>query len=86
MTPNNVNVSMIFAIIASFAIGGLIVPTTAVALLACPDALLATCAGVSLSCRAIGAAIGYSIYYNIFIQKLNRYLPDLVSEVRSMPI
>ena len=43
--------------------------------IAAPDALITTCAALSLSVRAVGGAIGYSIYYNIFIGKLTVKLP-----------
>ena len=47
--------------------------------IAAPDALITTCAALSLSVRAVGGAIGYSIYYNIFIEKLTKKLPVLVA-------
>lgn len=48
--------------------------------IAAPDALITTCAALSLSVRAVGGAIGYSIYYNIFIGKLTKKLPALIFE------
>lgn len=49
-------------------------------MIAAPDALITTCAALSLSVRAVGGAIGYSIYYNIFKTKLTAKLPVLVYE------
>jgi hypothetical protein len=39
------------------------------------DALITTCAAVSLSVRAVGGSIGYSIFFNIFQDKLTARLP-----------
>jgi len=64
----------------AFGLGGVIVPAATVAMIAAPDALITTCAALSLSVRAVGGAIGYSIYYNIFIEKLNTKLPALVGQ------
>lgn len=49
-------------------------------MIAAPDALITTCAALSLSVRAVGGAIGYSIYYNIFASKLKVKLPALVAQ------
>jgi len=52
----------------------------------CPRHLLTiilhalSCAAISLSVRAVGGAIGYSIYFNIFSGKLKKLLPALVGE------
>lgn len=35
----------------------------------CPDDLIATVAALTLSIRVIGGAVGYTAYYNVFIQK-----------------
>ena len=59
MTPHNVVTSVAFATIANFGLGGVIVPAATVAMIAAPDALITTCASLSLSVRAVGGAIGY---------------------------
>ncbi|KAH0845033.1 putative major facilitator superfamily transporter [Fonsecaea pedrosoi] len=66
--------------LASFGIGGVLVPTATVALTATPDTVIATTVALSLSVRLGGGAIGYSIYYNIFASKLKSKLPTLVAE------
>ena len=58
----------------------MIVPAATVAMVACPDALITTCAALSLSVRAVGGAIGYSIYYSVFNKKLTKRLPTLIGE------
>jgi hypothetical protein len=45
-----------------------------------PDAFLATTVALSLTVRVIGGSIGYSIYYNVFANKLHAKLPLLIGE------
>lgn len=78
--PGNVYQSVTLASFAAFGLGGVIVPAATVAMIASPDALITTCAALSLSVRAVGGAIGYSIYYSVFIKKLTERLPLLVGE------
>lgn len=78
IAPGNVYQSVTLASFAAFGLGGVIVPAATVAMIACPDALITTCAALSLSVRAVGGAIGYSIYYSIFVKKLTKTLPVLV--------
>lgn len=79
MTPENVYQSVTLASFAAFGLGGVIVPAATVAMIAAPDALITTCAALSLSVRAVGGAIGYSIYYSVFARKLKSRLPVLVA-------
>ncbi|KAK5166964.1 uncharacterized protein LTR77_007693 [Saxophila tyrrhenica] len=78
MTPNNVVSTVAIGTAASFGLGGVIVPAATVAMIAAPDALITTAAALSLSVRAVGGSIGYSIYYNVFKKKLTAKLPALV--------
>ncbi|OAG44247.1 hypothetical protein AYO21_01704 [Fonsecaea monophora] len=79
---NSTNPKLVTALLslASFGIGGVLVPTATVALTATPDTVIATTVALSLSVRLGGGAIGYSIYYNIFASKLKSKLPTLVAE------
>ena len=61
--------------IAGFSVGGLIVPAATIATIACPDDMIATTAGLTLAIRAVGGSIGFTIYYNIFRNKLDAKLP-----------
>jgi hypothetical protein len=45
-----------------------------------PDAFLSTTVALSLSIRVIGGSIGYSIYYNVFVNKLSSILPLRIGE------
>ena len=75
MTPDNPQTTVALATVATFGVGGMIVPTATVALLVTPDVLITTAAALSLSVRTVGGAIGYCIYYNIFANKLTAKLP-----------
>ncbi|KAF2211094.1 hypothetical protein CERZMDRAFT_43939 [Cercospora zeae-maydis SCOH1-5] len=75
ISPDNEYASVTLASFAAFGLGGVIVPAATAAMIACPDALITTCAALSLSVRAVGGAIGYSIYYSIFVKKLTEVLP-----------
>ena len=80
MTPENIITTIAIGTCAAFGLGGVIVPSATVAMIAAPDALITTCAALSLSVRAVGGAIGYSIYYNIFSEKLPIKLETFVAE------
>lgn len=44
-----------------------------------PDDLIASVVALALSIRVIGGSIGFTIYYNVFVQKLTPLLPEYVS-------
>lgn len=79
-TPDTAKLAVGLGTIASFGIGGVLVPSATVALIVVPDALLATTAALSLSIRTIGGSIGFTIYYNVFVNKLTKALPERVAE------
>jgi hypothetical protein len=56
-----------------------LVPAATIAITVTPDALIATAAALSLSIRVIGGSIGYSIYFNVFSNKLTTNLPSSVA-------
>lgn len=78
--PTNAGVAVGLATIAGFGIGGVIVPSATIAMTACPDSLIATTTALTLTVRFVGGSIGYSIYYNVFIDKLGTNLPAKVLE------
>lgn len=65
----NLDVMWIILIIAGFGIGGIVVPASIITTIICPDDLIATIAALTLSIRVIGGAIGYAVYYNVFVNK-----------------
>jgi hypothetical protein len=80
MNPDNEKLVVALGSLATFGVGGVLVPAATVAMLVCPDALITTAAAMSLSIRTVGGSIGYSIYYNIFATKLEKNLPAYVAE------
>jgi hypothetical protein len=79
-TPDTAKLTVAFGTIAGFGVGGVLVPSATVALICVPDAYLATTAALSLSIRTVGGSIGYTIYYNIFVNKLTSALPAKVAQ------
>jgi pimeloyl-ACP methyl ester carboxylesterase len=78
VNPNNAGLAVGLATVAGFGIGGVIVPSATIAMTACPDSLIATVTALTLTIRFVGGSIGYSIYYNVFSQKLASKLPERV--------
>ena len=76
MTPDNPKQTVAIATVTCLGLGAMIVPTASVAILVAPDALITTAAALSLSVRTVGGAIGYCIYYNVFVTKLKTKLPE----------
>lgn len=70
------NISAVYGIlvVAGLGIGGIVVPASIITTIVCPDDLIATIASLTLAIRVIGGAIGYTTYYNIF---LNKFVPKL---------
>jgi hypothetical protein len=62
-------------IIAGFGIGGIIVPAAVMTTIICPDDIIATVTALTLSIRVIGGCIGYTIYYNVFV---NKFVPNVI--------
>lgn len=56
-------------ILAGLGIGGIVVPASIITTIICPDDLIATVAALTLSIRVIGGAVGYCVYYNVFVNK-----------------
>ncbi|KAI9695546.1 MAG: hypothetical protein M1820_008559 [Bogoriella megaspora] len=66
---DNLWLSYLVITIAGLGIGGIVVPASIVSTIICPDELIATVAALTLSIRVLGGAIGYAIYYNVFVQR-----------------
>lgn len=63
--------------IAGLGIGGIVVPASIITTIICPDDLIATVTALTLAVRVIGGALGYSIYYNVFVMKFTHYAKDV---------
>ena len=59
MTPQNELTSITMCTLASFGLGGVLVPAATIAMIAAPDALITTCAALTLAVRSLGGSIGY---------------------------
>merc|ERR1712093_545954 len=66
------NLGAVYAIvtIASFGVGGVIIPASIIAQIVCPPEFIGTITAITLAIRYLGGAIGFSAYYNIFYPKL----------------
>ncbi len=60
-------------VLAGLGIGGIVVPASIITTIICPDDLIATVAALTLAIRVIGGSVGYTIYYNVFI---NKFIPN----------
>lgn len=49
-------------VLASLGIGGILVPTTIITTIICPDDLIATMTALTLAIRIIGGVVGYTVY------------------------
>lgn len=80
LTPETPHLVYVFGILCSFGVGGVLVPAATIAVTVSPDTLIATTVALALSIRVVGGSIGYTVYYNVFINKLTPALPLLVGE------
>jgi hypothetical protein len=78
-TPHNLNTMYAIVTIASVGVGGVIVPSSIIAQIACPDELIATITAITLSIRYIGGAIGFAVYANLFFRKFTMYATEVVA-------
>ena len=51
-------------------VGGIIIPASLLVTIICPADLIATITSLTLAIRVIGGATGYSVYYNVFANKV----------------
>ncbi|CZR51778.1 probable trichothecene efflux pump [Phialocephala subalpina] len=71
---DNLNAVYGILVVAGLGIGGIVVPASIITTIICPDDLIATIAALTLAIRVVGGAIGYTTYYNVF---LNKFVPKL---------
>ncbi|KAI9670886.1 MAG: hypothetical protein M1817_003771 [Caeruleum heppii] len=68
-TVDNIKTLYPLLFIAGLGIGGIVIPASIITTIICPDDLIATIAALTLSVRVIGGAVGYTVYYNVFVSK-----------------
>ncbi|OAL03750.1 MFS general substrate transporter [Phaeosphaeriaceae sp. SRC1lsM3a] len=78
-TPHNLNAVYAVVTFASIGVGGVIIPSSIIAQIACPDELIATITAITLSIRYIGGAIGFAVYSNLFFRKVTDNLTEIVA-------
>lgn len=76
--PHNLGTTYAVVAIASIGVGGVIIPCSIIAQIACPDELIATITAITLSIRYIGGAIGFAVYSNLFSHKFVEYATDII--------
>lgn len=66
------NLAAVYVIIsiACLGVGGIVIPSSIIVTIICPDDLIATIAALTLAIRVIGGAIAYTAYYNVLRNKL----------------
>jgi len=75
---NNINAVYGILVVAGLGIGGIVVPASIITTIICPDDLIATVTALTLAVRVIGGAIGYTTYYNVFV---NKFVPILSKNI-----
>lgn len=60
-------------VLAGLGIGGIVVPASIITTIICPDDIIATITALTLSIRVIGGCVGYTVYYNVFV---NKFVPN----------
>lgn len=78
--PDNLNTVYGLVTIASIGVGGVIIPCSIIAQIACPDELIATVTAITLSIRYIGGAIGFAVYSNLFYHKVTESLTEILAK------
>ncbi|KAK0668606.1 major facilitator superfamily domain-containing protein [Cercophora samala] len=74
------NIQIVYAIlfIAGLGVGGVVVPASTITAIICPSDVIATVTALTIAIRIVGGAIGYAIYYNVFVSKLIPQLTQIV--------
>ena len=65
-------------VLGGLGIGGIVVPASIMTTIICPDDIIATVAALTLSIRVIGGCIGYTVYYNVFV---NKFTPNAIKYI-----
>ena len=74
------NIHAMYAVlfIAGMGVGGIMVPGSTIATIIAPRDFIATITALTISTRIVGGVIGYTVYYNVFVQKLVPQVTKLV--------
>jgi hypothetical protein len=74
------NIQTVYGIlfVAGLGVGGMVVPASTVTTYICPSDLIATMTSLTIAIRIVGGAVGYAVYFNIFVNRLTAELPALL--------
>lgn len=74
------NIQTVYGVlfIAGLGVGGVVVPASTITAIICPSDVIATVTALTIAIRIVGGAIGYAIYYNVFVSKLPPQLMQIV--------
>lgn len=78
LNRDNIWASYLLLIISGLGIGGIVVPASIITAIICPDELIATVTALTLAIRVLGGAIGYSIYWNLFVEHFKKESVTLI--------
>ncbi|USP76128.1 hypothetical protein yc1106_03402 [Curvularia clavata] len=82
--PDNLPTALVLVSLGCTAVGAVVIPSTIIAQIACPDDLIATVTALTLSVRFIGGAIGFSIYIAVFSKQATKYLTEMATNTIAM--
>ena len=73
-TVDNIQAVYPILFVAGVGVGGITIPVSTVATIICAGDVIATVTALTIAVRIVGGAIGYAVYFNVFVDKL---LPEL---------
>jgi hypothetical protein len=77
-TPHNMHAVYGILFVAGVGVGGITIPVSTVATIICAGDVIATVTALTIAVRIVGGAVGYAVYFNVFVQRL---IPELVALV-----
>ncbi|KAH6855200.1 major facilitator superfamily domain-containing protein [Chaetomium sp. MPI-CAGE-AT-0009] len=77
-TPHNMHAVYGILFVAGAGVGGITIPVSTVATIICAGDVIATVTALTIAVRIVGGAVGYAVYFNVFVQRL---VPELVALV-----
>ncbi|KAL2198723.1 fungal trichothecene efflux pump [Corynascus similis CBS 632.67] len=72
------NINAVYAILfmTGIGVGGITIPVSTVATILCRADAIATVTALTLAVRLVGGAVGYAVYFNVFVRRL---VPELAA-------
>ncbi|EAQ89907.1 hypothetical protein CHGG_06526 [Chaetomium globosum CBS 148.51] len=77
-TPSNMHAVYGILFVAGVGVGGITIPVSTVATIICAGDVIATVTALTIAVRIVGGAVGYAVYFNVFVQRL---VPELAALV-----